>query len=393
MVAVQKFAKSIGLVKTRFLNMNAPVLAVSRRTRRTPLSSRIEALGVGGYTVYNHMLLATSFGSPVNDYNHLKRNVQLWDVGCERQVQIQGPDAARLVQMMTVRDLSKSVVGQCLYVPLVDVDGSMINDPVALKLAEDRYWLSISDSDVLLWAKGLAYGLGLDVSIDEPNVWPMAVQGPKADDLMVVIFGEAVRDIRFFRFAELEFKGHSLNVARSGWSKQGGFEIYVDDPVIGPELWDALWDAGQAFDVAPGCPNLIERVEGGLLSYGNDMTREHNPLECGLDRYCQLDKDFESIGKAALVQIQKEGIKRAVRGLKISGDPVSSCVEAWPIHDGNKVVGQVTTAAYSPDFESNLAFAMLDRDHWTPGQILQALTPDGQTRDAVVSELPFTQDN
>ena len=372
--------------------MNAPVLAVSRRTRRTPFSARVEALGVAGYTVYNHMLLATSFGSTVDDYHHLKRHVQLWDVGCERQVQVQGPDATRLVQMMTVRDLSNAVVGQCLYVPLVDADGSMINDPVALKLAEDRYWLSIADSDVLLWAKGLAYGLNLDVMINEPDVWPLAVQGPKSDDLMAEVFGDPVRDIRFFRFAELEFKGHPLNVARSGWSKQGGFEVYVDDPVVGLELWDALWDAGQKFDVAPGCPNLIERLEGGLLSYGNDMTRAHNPLECGLDRYCHLDGNFESIGKDALVRIRDEGIKRCIRGLRISGDPVPACVDAWSVHDASRTVGEVSSAAYSPDFQSNLAFAMLERDFWTSGQKLEVLTPDGMTRDAVVCALPFTQE-
>ncbi len=373
--------------------MNTPILAVSARTRRTPLSSRIEALGVAGYTVYNHMLLATSFGSLTDEYYHLKNHVQLWDVGCERQVQIKGADAARLIQLMTVRDLGKAVVGQCLYAPLVDQDGGLINDPVILKLTEDHFWLSISDSDVFLWARGLAHGLGLNVEITEPNIWPLAVQGPKADHLMADIFGDVTRTIKFFRFEKLSFQGHPLIVARSGWSKQGGFEIYVDDPVVAGTLWDALWSAGQTYNVAPGCPNLIERIEGGLMSYGNDITRENNPLECGLERYCHLDREFDSIGKSALQLIQDQGVKRVLRGLQISGDPVPDCNETWPVQMANQVIGKVTSAAYSPHFGMSLAFAMMEREAWDIGNTVQVLTPDGQTRDARVCAIPFVQDN
>jgi dimethylsulfoniopropionate demethylase len=210
-----------------------PLLSVSHRTRRTPFSDRVEAAGVKAYTVYNHMLLPTVFRSVEEDYRHLKTHVQVWDVGCERQVEIAGPDAARLVQMMTPRDLGKAVVGQCLYAPLVDEAGGLVNDPVALKLAEDRFWLSIADSDVLLWAKGLALGGKLDVTVTEPDVWPLAVQGPKADTLMARLFGDSVREIGFFRFRRLPFQKHEMVVARSGWSKQGGFEIYLDRAELG----------------------------------------------------------------------------------------------------------------------------------------------------------------
>lgn len=371
--------------------MTTPILAVSRRTRRTPFTERVEAHGVKGYTVYNHMLLPTAFRSLEDDYWHLCRHVQIWDVACERQVELLGPDAARLAQMMTPRDLSRAAIGQCLYAPLVDQTAAMINDPVILKLAEDRFWLSIADSDVLLWAKGLAYGLGLDVAIDEPEVFPLAVQGPKAEDLMAAAFGDAVRHIRFFRFAVLPFRGRKLVVARSGWSKQGGFEIYLDDAALGHDLWDALWQAGVPHGVGAGCPNLIERVEGGLLSYGNDMTRANNPLECGLDRYCRLDGGIDFIGRAALRRIHESGVERLIRGVRFGGPPCPPCTSPWAVRVGGATAGQMTTAVWSPRFGSNLAFAMLERGHWTPGTEVVIECPDGSERRGEVVALPFAE--
>ncbi len=366
----------------------APGLSVTRRIRRTPYSPRVEAQGVRSYTVYNHTLLPTCFRSVVEDYRHLKRHVQLWDVSCERQVEIHGPDANRLVQLVTPRNLSRAVIGQCLYAPLVDECGGMVNDPVILKLAEDRFWLSIADSDVLLWAKGLALGLGLNVVVDEPDVFPLAVQGPKAEDLMARVFGEAVRQIGFFRSKSLLFRDHPLVVTRSGWSKQGGFEIYLDDPSLGLELWDALWSAGQSFEVRAGCPNLIERIEGGLLSYGSDMTRENNPLECGLDRYCALDAPIQFIGQDALRQISRNGVQRLIRGLWIAGDPLPACVDTWPVHIGDVRVGCVTSAIHSPDFTKNIGLAMIDRNYWERGRNVMVKTPHGE-RTATVTDLPF----
>lgn len=368
--------------------MSAPLLAVSRRTRRTPFSPRLDALGVTAYTVYNHMLLAAAVHSVEEDYWHLLRHVQLWDVSCERQVELRGPDAARLAQLMTPRDLDRVAVGQCAYAPLVDAAGGMVNDPVILKLADDRFWLSIADSDVLWWARGLAVGMGLDTTVIEPDVFPLAVQGPKADDLMANVFGEAVRDIRFFRFAALPFDGHPLVVARSGWSKQGGFEIYVDDPALAPALWDALWEAGQPLEVRAGCPNLIERIEGGLLSYGNDMTNDNNPFECGLDRYCHMDRDIDFIGRDALLRIRDTGVDRLARGIAFAGETCPACTEPWPVLADGKPAGFVTSAAHSPRLAANVAIAMLERSHWETGTTVIVETPDG-TRSGTVGDLPF----
>ncbi len=365
--------------------MSVPLLSVTRRTRRTPFTDRVNASSVKAYTVYNHMLLPTVFGSVEDDYHHLKRNVQVWDVSCERQIEIRGPDAGRLIQMLTPRDLGSMTMGQCLYTPMVDETGGMLNDPVTLKLAEDRYWVSVADSDLLFWIKGLAYGLRLEIDVDEPDVSPLAIQGPKADDLVARVFGEEVRDIRFFRYAMLPFEGRHLVVARSGYSKQGGFEIYVDGSDLGEPLWDALFAAGEDLDVRPGCPNLIERIEARLLSYGNDMTRENTPHECGLGRFCQTQQAIGCVGRDALLRVAVEGPVRQIRSLSINGDALTPCSGIWPVFGGGKRVGRVTSSAWSPDFNTNVAIGMIRMTHWDDGTTVEVETPDGM-RNATVHE-------
>lgn len=371
----------------------APVpakLAVSRRQRSTPYTPRVEALGVSDYSIVNHTILPKGFGRSVEeDYWHLKEHVQLWDVSCQRQVQLQGADAARLVQLMTPRDLRDAVVGQCFYAPIVDQHAKMINDPIILKLANDRFWLSIADSDVLLWAKGLAVGYGLNVDIVEPDVSPLAVQGPKSDDVMAELCGESIRDLGFFKFVTVDFRGQPTIVARSGYSKQGGFEIYLSDSNLGLDLWDAVWNAGQAFDMRPGCPNLIERIEGGLLSYGNEFTSENNPLECGMDKYCSDDSSLDFIGKDALEKIRLEGVSRAIRGVLFDGDKTPACASTWALSVDGQSAGHISSAIWSPRFNRNIALGMLEKEFWSAGQRVLVACSDGSVRTGSVTQLPF----
>ena len=223
---------------------------MSRRIRRTPFTNKVEEFGVTGFTVVNHMLLPKAFKKTVEeDYWHLKSNVQLWDVSCQRQVQIEGSDAETLVQKMTPRLITDMKVGQCLYVPLIDENAGMINDPVLLKLDERKFWLSIADSDILLWAKGIALGSNLNVKINEPNIYPLAIQGPKAEDLLVNIFGEKIKEIKFYNFGLFDFKGTQQVIARAGYSKQGGFEIFFNGYELGESLWDTIWKAGEKFNI------------------------------------------------------------------------------------------------------------------------------------------------
>lgn len=361
------------------------LIAPSRRLRRTPFSDGVEAAGVKAYTVYNHMLLPCVFRSIEEDYRHLKEAVQVWDVACERQVEIRGPDAGRLVQYLTPRDLRGMLPGQCYYIPIVDETGGMLNDPVAVKLAEDRWWISIADSDLLYWIKGLAYGFRLDVLVDEPDVSPLAVQGPRAEDLMADVFGDQVRDIRFFRFSHLDFQGRDLVVARSGYSRQGGFEIYVEGEDIGMPLWNALMEAGKDLDVHAGGPNLIERIEGGLLSYGNDMTDDNTPHECGLGRFCNTQTAIGCIGRDALLRVAKEGPVKQIRAISIDGGPVPTCDRYWPVTAKKQMVGCVSSAAWSPDFGTNVAIGMVRMTHWDEGTEVRVETPEGP-RPATVHE-------
>jgi len=370
---------------------SVPSLSISRRIRRTPFTERIESLGVQGYSIVNHTLLPKAFDrSSEEDYWHLREHVQLWDVSCQRQVEIRGPDAGRLVQWMTPRDLRQAKIGQCLYISLIDHNAGMINDPILLKLAEDHFWLSIADSDVLLWAKGLSQGYGFDVMVDEPDVSPLAVQGPKAELLMEKVFGHSVRNIRFFQFNTVDFKGNSLHVSRSGYSRQDGFEIYLDKSSLGIDLWDTLWEAGQEFNVAAGYPNLVERVEGGLLSYGNEMTRANNPLECNLDQYCCLDGSLDYIGKKALQRIAEIGPTQRIRGVIFEGEPTPPCASPWPIIAGGKQVGYTTTVVWSLQLNGNLSLAMIDRDFWDSGQNVQIETPDGLKMNGTVAKFPLS---
>ncbi len=365
-------------------------LNFSRRLRRSPYTASAEAAGVTGFSVVNHMLFPRGYGRAAEeDYWHLRRQVQIWDVACQRQIRIIGPDAARLVQWMTPRDISGARIGDCLYLPITDEDAGMINDPVLLKLAEDQFWLSIADSDLLLFAKGLALGRGLEVEVDEPDISPLAIQGPRSEALLSDLFGPRIRKIGYFKFGWIDFAGTRQLIARSGYSRQGGFEIYLAGADLGGALWDAIWQAGQPHGLAAGCPNLIERIEGGLLSYGNEMTIENNPLEMGLERFCSLDADVDCLGRQALRRLADTGITRQIRGVLFGGDPCPACAEPWPVEGDGRKVGQVTSAAWSPRLGRNVGLSLIDRAHWDAGQPVTVQCPDGTTCNGEVTTLPF----
>jgi len=381
-----------------------PLLSISRRTRSTPWTQKNTEHGVKAYTVYNHMLLPTVFESLEADYHHLKSHVQVWDVSCERQIEVRGAQAAELIQMLTPRNLAKMKDDQCYYIPVVNEKGGLLNDPVTVKHADNHWWISIADSDLLYWIKGLALGRGLNVDIIEADVFPLAIQGPKSDSLMAKIFGEDITHLKFFRHAKYNFDGHAYTIARSGYSVQGGFEIYVDKLQHSERLWDALFLAGQEFNVRAGCPNLIERIEGGLLSYGNDMTSDNTPFEAGLGRFCKGKTAKLCIGAQALQNEQRKGSKRQIRGIKISGEPVPYCQAPWPVttpgahhikaQNTGQVstsIGHVTSAAWSPDLGTNIGIAMIDKDHWTPGTHVEIHCPDAR-RQGTITTLPFTAD-
>ena len=363
-------------------------IAKSRRLRSTPYTSRIERQGVTAYTVYNHMLLPAAFGSLEDSYHHLKEHVQIWDVAGERQVEISGKDSAKLVQLMTCRDLSKSKDGRCYYCPILDDKAGIINDPVVLRLNENRWWISIADSDVILFAKGLSIGNKFDVKITEPNVDIMAVQGPRSFKLMEKVFGDKITKLKFFGFDYFDFQGTKHLIAQSGWSKQGGYEIYVENTKSGLELYDHLFEAGKEFNVKPGCPNLIERIESALLSFGNDMDNEDNPYECGFDKFINIDSNINFLGKEKLKKIKIEGIKKKLMGIKLDAKEISLSGSLDLKDENNNIIGELRSACYSPHFEKVIGIAMMKKPYWEVSQSVKAEI-NGNICNGNVCDLPF----
>ena len=366
---------------------NFPIIK-SRRLRSTPYTDRIESHGVSSYTVYNHMLLPATFKSLESDYKHLKKFVQVWDVAAERQVEITGKDSSELVQLMTCRDLSKSKIGRCYYAPLIDNEGFLVNDPIINKLAEDKWWLSIADSDVIFFAKGLAAGNKFKVEIKEPNVNILAVQGPLSDDLMSKLFGEEIRELKFFNFKYFDFRGKKYFVARSGWSKQGGYEIYVEDNTAGQDLYDYLFEYGVEYNVKAGCPNLIERIESALLSYGNDFDNRDNPFEANFDRFINLESNVNFLGKEKLIEIKQNGINRKLMGVKIDHNKIDMYCEKTLYDDNNNVIGYVRSAAYSPTFKKVIGIAMINKPYWEKKDQFR-IEIDEKIYVGTVCDLPF----
>jgi len=333
------------------------------------------------------MLLPARFEGAEKEYFHLKEHVQVWDVAAERQVQIAGKDSAKLVQLMTCRNLSKSKVGRCYYAPIIDERGKMINDPIILKLDENKWWISLADSDVGLYAKGLAGGLKLQAEVSEPDVNILAVQGPKSFKLMEKVLGKKINELKFFGFDYYNFEGNKFFIARSGWSKQGGYEIFVENREAGLYLYDKLFSAGKEFSVKPGCPNLIERIEGGLLSFGNDFDSGDNPYECGFDKYIDIESDINYLGKKALVKISKEGIKRKLMGVKIDLDKIEMMEERL-LQNGKSIVGHLRSAVYSPHFKKVVGIAMIKKEYWDKKTSFE-LEINGNKNKGSICDLPL----
>ena len=360
----------------------------SARLRPSPYYEATLAEGVCAFTTYNHMLMPTSYGKPLEEYWRLINGVSQWDVAVERQVQLRGPDAGRLAQILAPRDLSQTKVGQGKYVPLVNHEGVLINDPICLKLAEDLYWLSIADSNIWFWASAIAAERGLRVDVSEPDVSPLAIQGPKAEDVVAHLCGDWVRGLKYFWFREFDLHGIPLVVARSGWSKQGGFELYLRDGSQGTKLWNLVKEAGQPWGIGPGNPNWSERVESGLISFGGDTDGQTNPYEVRMGKYVDLHVPDDTVGIQALRRIAAEGPKRHSLGIILdAGDPVTPGFLWNPIFKDGVKVGDLTNCIFSIRMQKNLGFALISR-HCAVGDRVEAMV-GGVMLAGVLTELPF----
>ena len=329
--------------------------------RRSPFFHSTLNWGAREFSVYNHMYIPRDFGNPEQNFWNLVNDAILCDVSVERQVEIKGPDATKFVQYLTPRDISKCEVGQCKYILLTDNNGGILNDPVLLRIEENRYWLSLADSDILLWAKGVLINSGMDVQLCEPDVSPLQLQGPKSREIMKKIFGEQIDEIGYYRFKKFKKFGIPLIISRTGWSSELGYEIFLCDGSKGSMLWEEIMKIGAPLGLKPGHTSTIRRVEGAMLSYHADINSNNNPYEVGLERLVDLDKDDDFIGKLALTNIKKNGAKNKQIGLVIECDPLQNPNnEFWDIINNNKKIGKVTSAVYSPRLEKNIALAIIE---------------------------------
>jgi aminomethyltransferase len=357
--------------------------------RKSPYFNATVRWGAQAFSVYNHMYIPRDFGDPEQNFWNLVNAAILCDVAVERQVEIVGPDASKFVQMLTPRDLSKLAVGQCKYILITNVDGGILNDPILLRLEENRYWISLADSDILLWAQGVAVHAGLDVTIFEPDVSPLQLQGPKSGEIMRALFGDSIMDLRYYWLRQVELNGIPLVVSRTGWSSELGYELYLQDGSQGDALWEAIMAAGQPFGLKPGHTSSIRRIEGGMLSYHADADITTNPFELGFDRLVNLDMEADFIGKAALRRIQQQGVTRKQVGLVLDCPPLKGPnTTFWTISQNGQPVGKVTSAVYSPRLKQNIALAMVATEAASLGTALEVATASG-TVQAQVVERPF----
>lgn len=363
-------------------------IALGPRVRKSPYFNATIKAGASHFTIYNHMYMPVSYGDVDAEYRRLIHGVSMWDVAAERQVEVTGPDADRLIRYLTPRALGKCPVGRAKYIPLCDHHGRLINDPVLLRIADDRFWLSIADSDMLYWVRAVAAEGGYRVAASEPDVSPLAVQGPKAVDVVVDLFGDGARAMKHFQFEATDLDGIPLVLCRSGWSGQGGFELFLMDGERGIDLWHRVAEAGAGHGIGPGAPNYIERVESGMLSFAADNEPDSSPYEVGLDRFVDVDRPDDFIGKAALAAIAQGGPKRRQTGLFIDGPRLGGNEHPWPVSDGQQTrVGTVRVVAYSPRLERNIAIALIDTAA-LGRERFRVQAPDGW-RDAWPTSLPF----
>ena len=357
--------------------------------RKSPFFNGTVRWGATDFSVYNHMYIPRSFGDPEQNFWNLVNDAILCDVAVERQVEIAGPDAAAFVQLLTPRNLSQCAVGQCKYVLITNEAGGILNDPVLLRLEENRFWLSLADSDVLMWAQGVATHAGLDVTLCEPDVSPLQLQGPKSGDIMATLFGEGIRDLKYYWLDHFELDGIPLVISRTGWSSELGYELYLLDGSQGEALWEKLMAVGEPMGLKPGHTSSIRRIEGGMLSYHADMDAHTNPFELGLDRLVDLEMPANFIGKAALKQVQQQGISRRQVGLELDGEPLPGPnTQFWPVAVNGEVIGKVTSAVYSPRLKKNIALAMVTIGHSAVGTTC-TVELTGETRSGTIVPKPF----
>ncbi len=364
------------------------------RIRQSPYFAATLRWGAREFSVYNRTCMPVSYGDPQGEYDALTNAATLWDVSCERQVQIGGRGAWEFAQYLTPRNLSECPPGRCRYVLITNARGGVINDPVLLRLEENLLWLSAADSDLLLWCEALAVSGRFDVDISEPDVAPLQLQGPRSADVAAAVFGEEIRKLRYFYLRELQWENAKIVVSRTGWSGELGYEIYPRDSKICETLWEKILEAGKPFGIRPAAPTASRRIEGGLISCGADTTGDDSPMHLGLERFINWDGAYDYVGKKALLQLRESGVGRKLIGVEMQCEPLNEkpLTRWWSAFDSEaNRIGEIRSAAYSPRLKKNIGVAMLKKPHCEPGARASAKTEYGGTCEFTARELPFVK--
>ncbi len=346
--------------------------------RRSPFFDATWRSGCTAYDVYNHMLLPAYFDDPVEEYWALLNDVVVWDVGVERTVEISGPDADRLVNMITCRDLTTCAVKQGKYMIVTAPDGGILNDPVLLHVGEQRWWMQLADSDAGMYALGVASQAGMNVQVSYPDAYPMQVQGAKAAKTVEKLVGPALYDLKYYWCDFFDIKDIPVLISRTGWTAVQGYEIDLLDPSRGDDLWNMVMAAGEEFNIRPTAPVEARRIEAGIMNYNSDMTHENNPFEImGLEHLVE-DQPQDYIGKEGLERIRREGVQRKLVGIEFEGHELRAELSwFWPVRKDGQVVGRVTDAIWSPRLEKNIGYVWVPAELASPGTVLEVESESG----------------
>ena len=367
------------------------LIGIGSRIRKSPYYESDLKYGVTGFTVYNKMYLPTGFSGPEKEYHSLVNDVTFGDFAGERQIEINGPDAHDFVRYVQPRNLEKCEIGSCKYIVLTDMHGGIINDACLIRLEEEKFWISPGDGDVILWLQGIAINSGMNVSIHEPDVSPLQISGPKSGKLIQKLFNGEHDDLGYYKAKQTSLQNIPMVIARTGWSGELSYELYLQDRKMGNKLFEIVYEAAQEFNGRVIAPNTIRSIEGGILSYGGDFGREHNPFTIGLGRLVNLDQEIDFIGKKALKAIKEKGLTEKLVGVELEGDPILKAPENfWPVSSNNKKVGRLSRAFFSPRLKKNIGLAIIDIDFAEEGTTVSVASPNGDLTSKVVS-LPWFQ--
>src|SRR6056297_2318428 len=384
-------------------------MLISTRVRKSPFWHLSIEAGAWRATVYNRMYHPRGYARPEDggamaEYRALVNGVTLWNVAVERQIRVKGPDAEDFVNTVITRDATRIRPMHGKYCILCNDKGGILNDPVLLRLADDEFWFSISDSDLMLWLQGVNTPRRWDVDIRELDVAPLQVQGPLSEDLMSDLIGEALRDIPYYGLMETQIEGCPVVISQTGFSGEKGYEIYVRDASETAErVWYALRGVGARYGLRVIAPGHHRRIAAGILSWGQDMDSETSPFQVNLAYQVPRKKTADYIGKAALerqrAEIEDGGFpfKLKLAGLKLGGQPIIDYApDFWLVQDETgRRVGYVTSAWWSPELGVNIALAQVPPGLSQIGTALKVELPEsysvnsGHAVEAEVCEVPF----